>query len=96
MAMSGDAQGIARIRVVVRTARRNEALSRCIDGSLSVEVHARPVDGKANAAVIALIAHAGRVPKSSVEIIAGFHGRHKTVTLPQSSYERLCEAYPIE
>ncbi|RMH44386.1 MAG: hypothetical protein D6689_02525 [Deltaproteobacteria bacterium] len=46
---------------------------------LKVAVTAPPVDGAANAAVIAALARALGVPKRNVEIVAGATGRRKTV-----------------
>jgi len=47
--------------------------------ALKVAVTAPPEDGKANAAVVALLARAWRVPKGAVTVIRGAAARHKTV-----------------
>jgi len=44
-----------------------------------VRVTAPPVDGKANAAVCALIARAAGVPKSRVSVVRGTASRDKVV-----------------
>jgi uncharacterized protein (TIGR00251 family) len=49
------------------------------DGALKVQVTAAPEDGKANAAVIALLAETWRLPKSSFDVIKGQSVRAKTV-----------------
>jgi uncharacterized protein (TIGR00251 family) len=49
------------------------------DGRLKVAVTAPPVDGEANAAVIALLAKLLGVARNAVEIAAGHTGRRKTV-----------------
>jgi uncharacterized protein (TIGR00251 family) len=51
------------------------------DGSsvLRVRVRAAPDKGKANAAMIALLAKALGVPKSAVTLVSGETARHKTV-----------------
>lgn len=51
------------------------------DGStaLRVAVTAPPEHGKANAALIKLLAKAWRIPKSSISIASGATSRHKTV-----------------
>ena len=41
------------------------------NGALKVQVTAPPEDGKANAAVIALLAEAWRLPRSSFDVIKG-------------------------
>ncbi len=57
------------------------------DGSavLRVRVKAVPDKGKANAAVIALLAHALHVPKSGIAIIAGDTARLKTAEITGSA-----------
>lgn len=52
------------------------------DGAVQVRVTATPEAGKANAAVIALLARALGVPKSALAIVRGQTGRDKLVRLP--------------
>lgn len=54
-------------------------------GELVVKVRVVPEDGKANAAVIAMIAKAFDLPKSRLEITRGTTGRHKII-----AYTRKC------
>lgn len=49
--------------------------------ALKLQVAAPPVDGAANAAVIALVADAFSVPGRSVRIVAGHSGRTKIVEI---------------
>jgi len=51
------------------------------DGALKVAVTAPPVDGKANAAVIKLLAKAFGVSKWSIEILGGTNSRRKRVAI---------------
>lgn len=48
---------------------------------LRIRVSAVPDKGKANAAVIALLAKALRLPKSSISLVSGETARHKTVLI---------------
>ena len=59
--------------------RRIEGVVRDADGrpALKVAVDAPPVDGKANAALIALVASSLGVAKSAVSLAAGASGRRK-------------------
>lgn len=49
------------------------------DGALRVRVTAPPVDGEANQAVLALLARALRVPRSTMAVVSGASGRTKVV-----------------
>ncbi len=49
------------------------------DGALTVRVTTPPVEGRANAAVGALLAAALGVPVSAVSVVHGEHGRDKLV-----------------
>jgi uncharacterized protein (TIGR00251 family) len=65
------------IRVQPR-ARRNEIVGK-IGDALKIAITAPPVEGKANAACIELLAKALKVPRSSVSIAAGETSRNKLV-----------------
>lgn len=47
------------------------------DGALKLRIHAPPVDGKANAAVIAFLALRLGVAKSQIELMSGDKNRRK-------------------
>ena len=51
------------------------------NGTLRAAVTTPPEDGKANAAVIALLAETWRLPKSSFDIVKGASTRTKTVSV---------------
>ena len=53
-----------------------------------LRVAARPEDGKANAEVIAFLAHALGVPKSGVRIVSGHTSRRKLIELPDEAGTR--------
>jgi len=52
---------------------------------LKVRVSAPPEDGKANAALIALLAKAFAMPKSAIRIVRGETARIKTIAIASSS-----------
>ena len=71
-----------RIRLTPRAARsRVEGVGAGADGGavLKVAVTAPPEKGKANAAMITLLAKAWRLPKTSMAITAGVTARRKTL-----------------
>lgn len=60
---------------------------------LKIAVHAPPVEGRANAALIEFLAHSFALPKSSIELVSGAASRAKVfrlcgITLAQAE-ERL-------
>lgn len=55
------------------------------DGRIKVMLDAPPVDGKANAALIAFFAEALDRPKRDVTIVRGEKGRQKTLALRGTS-----------
>lgn len=69
---------IVTVKVTPR-ARRQTIEAPGPDGALRVRVMAPPNDGKANAAVIALLADAWDVPKSTVSIAGGQTSRLKRI-----------------
>jgi len=71
-------QRLLRVRVQPR-ASRSEIVGWRRDGALSVRVAAPPVEGRANAAVAALLARALDLRPSAVTIEHGTHGRDKLV-----------------
>jgi uncharacterized protein (TIGR00251 family) len=74
-----DARGQLRLRVTPNAGADAIALPTEPDGALSVRVTATPEDGKANAAVLKLLAKAlGRAP-SSLVLVRGETGRDKVV-----------------
>lgn len=72
------AGGLLRVRVQPRAAQ-DEIVGWRADGVLSVRVSAPPVEGRANAAVGALLAGALGVRPSAVAVVHGERGRDKSV-----------------
>ena len=69
------------LRLKVKPGSREEELSALEDGSWLARVKAQPVDGKANAAVVALVAKHFGLRKAQVHIKSGASGRSKLVEL---------------
>ena len=63
------------VRVIARSGR--SGLARTREGAIVVRLRAAPVDGAANAELLAIIAAAFGVPRRDVEIIGGERSRHK-------------------
>lgn len=77
-----DGAVLARVRVAPK-ASAGRLCGPCADANgspaLKVAVAAAPEGGKANAALVQMLARAWDVPKSSVTVVAGARDRRKTV-----------------
>jgi uncharacterized protein (TIGR00251 family) len=82
------------VRVVPR-APRDEIAGFLADGTLRVRLTAPPVEGRANEALIRLLAEALDVPRSRVRIAGGAGSRSKVVSIgsmtPEEAKRRLGE-----
>ena len=72
------------IQIKVKPRSRASELEELGDGSFYAKLKAQPVDGKANAELIALVASHFKVPKASVHIKFGATARIKLVTIAHS------------
>lgn len=69
-----------RLRVRVHPGARRERIDRRMaDGTWRIEVHAAPEAGRANEAVVGLLAVVLGVPRSRVRVVSGQSGRNKLV-----------------
>jgi uncharacterized protein len=71
-----DAAGV-RFTVRVHPRARRSEFAGAHDGALRVRLQAPPVDGAANAALVALLADALGVPRRAVRIVSGGASRTK-------------------
>ena len=71
------------IRVTPRASTNAIAGER--DGVLLVRVTAPPVEGKANGAVVALLAKALGTPRGAVQVVGGASARTKRVSVPRDA-----------
>jgi uncharacterized protein (TIGR00251 family) len=83
-----------RVRLKVTPKSKREQIGGLLDEpdggrSLRVSVTAAPEDGKANAAVIALLAKQWGVAKSAISVVAGATDRRKLVEIRGPSQELL-------
>lgn len=76
-----DAQG--RLALRVTPGSRAEAMS-IEDGRVLAKVRAKPQDGAANEAVLALLAEALGVARSKLSLLRGATSREKLVQLPDA------------
>ena len=89
-ALDWEARGDA-LRFSVRVSPRasRASVGGLHGGALKVKVTAPPVDGEANAAVIALLAKKLGVAKRDVSLVAGESSRDKTLEVRGASVEAL-------
>ena len=74
-----EAAGFCRLRVRVKPGARNDVLLGWHGGALKIAVSAPPERGKANEAVIRLLAGHLGLPRDRVSIVSGAASRDKTV-----------------
>ena len=79
----------ARIEIRVQPRASRNAISGMRAGILRIRVTAPPVDGKANAAAIALLAQALDLPKSAIRLVRGASSREKTLAVESMSQEEV-------
>ncbi|MDO8674068.1 MAG: DUF167 domain-containing protein [Dehalococcoidia bacterium] len=80
---------MARISVHVQPgASKNEILG-FTDDVLRLRIMAPPVEGKANAALVAFLARTLRIRRSAVQILRGTAGREKLVSIEGISDEEV-------
>lgn len=75
------------IRVIPRAGRSGFAGLR--DGALLVRLAAAPVDGAANAELIALLSKTLDIPKRDITIVSGEHSRSKRVRIAGLDREQI-------
>jgi len=68
------------IRVLPRSSR-NEVVGEMSDGTLKVKLTAPPVDGKANEALIELLADHFDIAKSKIKILKGLTSKNKVIQI---------------
>jgi uncharacterized protein (TIGR00251 family) len=79
-AIREDAGGVT-VDVLVQPRASRDRIGPVHGDRIKVAVTAPPVDGEANAAVVALIARALGVARGAVEVVAGAGSRRKTVRI---------------
>lgn len=88
-----EKDGALTVDVVVQPRASREGLS--LHGDLlKISVNAPPVDGKANEAVLRVLAGALGVPRGAIEILRGESGRRKTVRIRGVTLAALLGALP--
>jgi uncharacterized protein (TIGR00251 family) len=71
------------LRVKVKPGSRESTLERSADGTWSARLKSPPVDGKANAELIGLVARHFGLPRSAVTLRGGASGRMKRVEVDE-------------
>jgi len=85
ISVDGNGTPILTVRVVPRSGRTGVAGAR--HGAILVRLAAAPVDGAANAALIAFLADRLGLPKHRVHLVAGERSRNKRLAITGVSAE---------
>ncbi len=70
-----------KMEIRVKPNSKSTEVVRNDDGTLTVRVSARPIEGKANEQVIKLLSEFFHKPKRAISIVAGLKGRTKIVQI---------------
>ncbi|MEP6779573.1 MAG: DUF167 domain-containing protein [Gemmatimonadaceae bacterium] len=79
--MLSATRGVVRLTLHVQPGARRAAIVGVHGDALKVAVQAPPIDGKANDAILSLIADAFQLPARDVSIVSGHTARRKVVAL---------------
>lgn len=69
------------LEIYVRPGSSRPGVGGAFDGRTVVRVHARAIDGQANAAVVAAVGELLGVPRSAITIAVGAAGRRKRLVI---------------
>jgi uncharacterized protein (TIGR00251 family) len=89
-----ETEGGIRLRLRVKAGGRGNAVLGTHAGALKVSVTAAPEKGKANRALIALLAERLDLPTSSIELLSGAGSPDKVVRIPLDADELLRRLSP--
>ncbi len=86
-----DAPGSHTINLHVQPGAKRTEIAGLHGGALKVRLAAPPVDGKANASLVAFLAEQLDVPRSQVELISGATSRQKRLRVRGASTQAVAE-----
>jgi uncharacterized protein (TIGR00251 family) len=89
---ASEKDGALVVDVVVQPRAAREGIGPVVGDRLKVAVNAPPVDGKANEAVVRVLAETLGVGRGAVEIVRGETGRRKTVRIRGATLATLTRA----
>ncbi|MDO8509993.1 MAG: DUF167 domain-containing protein [bacterium] len=69
-----------KIRVLPRSSK-NEVIGEMADGTLKIKLTSPPVDGKANEALIELLAEHYNISKNKIKIVSGLTSKNKIIEI---------------
>ena len=79
----------ATIEIRLKPGAKNDAIDAAPDGVIAMRVTSPPVEGKANAHALKLIAEKLRIPKSSCRIIRGATARTKVIAIEGKDFDEV-------
>ncbi|KXJ90232.1 hypothetical protein Micbo1qcDRAFT_120665 [Microdochium bolleyi] len=74
-------------RIRPGAAKLREGITGVTDEAIEINVAAPPQDGKANKAVVQILATALLVPKSNLQIVQGTKSREKTISISSTALD---------
>jgi uncharacterized protein (TIGR00251 family) len=89
--LHGGKKGSALAIRVTPRASRNEIVGILNDGTVKIHLTSPPVDGKANKALVEFLADVLGISVSRIDIVGGFNGRDKLVSILDMEVETVQE-----
>lgn len=84
---------MADIRFVVHPRASSNSITGIKEGAVHIRLHAPPVDGKANEALIAYLSDLLKIRKSAIKIRRGHNARQKTLSIESFTARELTEFF---
>jgi uncharacterized protein (TIGR00251 family) len=72
---------VKKIAIKIIPGAKVEQIQEGLDGSLKVWIKEKPIEGKANLALISLLSKYFNTPKSSIKILQGQKSRNKLIEI---------------
>ena len=66
---------------VITNSPKNAIVGKMADGTIKVRIKAKPIQGKANEALVSYLSEELNIPKSKLAIISGEKSRRKTLQI---------------
>ena len=77
------------VQLAIRSGAKETRANGELDGRLKLSIKAPPIEGRANQAIVQLIALAAGIPTSRVKLVSGAKSKHKipVIEMPEEAFD---------